>query len=326
MTGLNGSSCAIPWFCRMILFSAVLFAAPVQASPEVGPTDLPEGYFLVEGDIVVGADFFQRATYKRFDHWTDGIVYFEFDSNVSDSRRTAMREAMDEWMDVSGVVFLPRSGQTNYIHIVHSDGNASEVGMVGGEQWVWIVSWDNRFIMAHELCHTLAFWHEQSRPDRDDYVQINWQNIQQDYENNFDMEGGAGTVGDYDFDSVMHYGECAFSTNPWCPLGGGQTITVLPPNEEWQGQIGQRDHFSANDIAGMRLLYGEGEVVFVDHTYTAEDQAGTLARPYQHFTDGAAAVPSGGTVWIRGGSHSATGTYSRVMKLRAYSGTVSLGE
>ena len=126
----------------------VVMSASVQASPEVGPSELPEGYFLVEGDIVVGADFFQRATYKRFDHWTDGIVYFEFDSNVSDSRRTAMREAMDEWMDVSGVVFLPRSGQTNYIHIVHSNGNASQVGMVGGEQFVWITGWDNRFIMS----------------------------------------------------------------------------------------------------------------------------------------------------------------------------------
>ena len=281
---------------------------------------------LVEGDIVVPDDFYDRATYKRFDHWTDGIVYFEFDSNVSESRRTAMREAMDEWMAVSGVVFVPRSNQPNYIHIVNATGNASEVGMVGGEQTVWIASWDSRFIMAHELCHALAFWHEQSRPDRDDYVQINWQNIEQDYEHNFDMEGGAGTVGDYDFDSVMHYGECAFSTNPFCPLGGGQTITVLPPNEEWQGQIGQRDHFSTDDIAGMRLLYGEGEVVFVDHNYAEGDQAGTLARPYQNIADGVDAVPGGGTVWIRSGGYSALGTYSRPMTLRGYSGSVALGD
>jgi hypothetical protein len=89
----------------------ILTVTLAQASPEIGPTDLPEGYMLVEGDIVVPDDFYDRATYKRFDHWPGGIVYFEFDTDVSDSHRTAMREAMDEWMAVAGVVFVPRSEQ-----------------------------------------------------------------------------------------------------------------------------------------------------------------------------------------------------------------------
>ena len=31
--------------------------------------------------------------------------------------------------------------------------------------------------VLHELCHILGMEHEHQRPDRDDYVEINWTNI-----------------------------------------------------------------------------------------------------------------------------------------------------
>ena len=61
----------------------------------------------------------------------------------------------------------------------------------------------------HELGHSLGFHHEQSRPDRDDYVTIKWRNVQNGYEFNFQKynrevipESGVP----YDYGSIMHYG------------------------------------------------------------------------------------------------------------------------
>lgn len=64
-------------------------------------------------------------------------------------------------------------------------------------------------IAAHEIGHALGFYHEQSRPDRDEYVTVNVNNIQFGLASNFDKTSWQTlrTSGvPYDYSSVMHYG------------------------------------------------------------------------------------------------------------------------
>ena len=52
--------------------------------------------------------------------------------------------------------------------------------MAGGAQKVDLKSGscDSYPTMAHEFYHAYGLYHEHNRPDRDDYIEIKWDNIQ----------------------------------------------------------------------------------------------------------------------------------------------------
>uniref|UniRef100_A0A2A4K808 Metalloendopeptidase n=1 Tax=Heliothis virescens TaxID=7102 RepID=A0A2A4K808_HELVI len=104
--------------------------------------------------------------------------------------------------------------------------------------------------VVHEMLHTLGFYHMQSTYDRDDFVTIVWENIKPGHEHNF-AKYSNDTVTDfgvpYDYDSVMHYPEKAFSVN------GNKTI--IPTKENVT--IGQRQGLSESDILKLNKMYCE---------------------------------------------------------------------
>ncbi len=252
------AKCIVPGVAIVVC----LIGSP-PATAQTGEMLLPEGCIIIEGDIVVPSNFFDAPDRKNVTYssnlWPDGIIPYEFDSNITSQNQDKMLSAMAEWEAVANLDFRPRINETDYLHIFSGEGNWSYIGQQGGLQYLSITHWDFRFIMAHELCHTLGFWHEQSRPDRDNYVQIVWNNIKPEKEKNFAIHNEAALTGPYDFDSVMHYPQCTFSI---CAQDCSQypdncrTIKVLPPNEAWQERIGQRNHLSAGDIEEMQYLYG----------------------------------------------------------------------
>ena len=64
--------------------------------------------------------------------------------------------------------------------------------------------------MCHLIGHVLGFFHEQSRPDREDYVKIIYENILPDKITDFEYYSSSviNTFGfPYDYSSIMHFGQ-----------------------------------------------------------------------------------------------------------------------
>ncbi|XP_041364359.1 meprin A subunit beta-like [Gigantopelta aegis] len=98
--------------------------------------------------------------------------------------------------------------------------------------------------VVHETMHALGFWHEQSRPDRDDYVTIRHEHNFNKYPNTkVDTQGIP-----YDYESLLvHYSAYGFAIDRRKP-------TIVPKKA---GVVtGQRMHLSPSDILEIRKFYG----------------------------------------------------------------------
>ncbi|XP_051885463.1 embryonic protein UVS.2-like [Pristis pectinata] len=102
-------------------------------------------------------------------------------------------------------------------------------------------------IIQHQLMHALGFYHESSRTDRDDHVEVKMENIEKGSENNFKVKESNNLVTTYDYNSVLHFGRYVFSKSPGLP-----TIVPKPDPNVYLGQL---MGFSETDILKINKLY-----------------------------------------------------------------------
>merc|ERR1711973_976476 len=240
----------------------LLTAYAVCQSPEEGD--------MVEGDLELDPD--QMAAYMeqmekagntfaaiKSNLWmtngkADNIKYY-IDPQISGAT-SAIDQAIADYHRYTCIRFSRQSRKPSGPHIYFTTGSgcSSPVGRGRSGNSIRLARgcW-RKGTVIHEIGHSIGLFHEQSRPDRDNYVTILLQNVVDRARFNFnkmrsDQWDSKGTP--YDYDSVMHYGSYFFSKN--------RQLTIKTKNSRDQNRIGNRSGFSATDKVQINKMYCSG--------------------------------------------------------------------
>ena len=115
--------------------------------------------------------------------------------------------------------FVTRTNETDFLEIIlDRNGCWTPMGRVGGKQELNLIRniCLSKKLVKHELFHTLGFAHMQNSFDRDNYIKVAWENMNQtDYPSLMKVDqkyySYFGTK--YDYESITHYPGNYFSIN-----------------------------------------------------------------------------------------------------------------
>ena len=223
----------------------VTMQLPQQSKASKIDVDVVGNTMFFEGDIAIQEQPKARALGIKGDYyrWANSVVPYTI--AAGHPRVELIKKAIEHINAKTNICVVPRTNEADYIEFVNNDNGCwSYVGRIGGKQLV-NVSVNCPFgSVVHEICHAIGMWHEHTRPDRDKFIRINWDNINQQNQHNYKLRDADLALGDYDYESIMHYGPYGFSIN-------GQPTIVCTSN----CNIGQRESLSRGDIAAINEMY-----------------------------------------------------------------------
>jgi len=208
----------------------------------------------------------ESHTFGRDDlyRWPNGIVPVVLENSVFEGDNYLMiKAALDYFNFNTGIIFKERGNEEDYLVIkcVNPDASgkagSSPVGRQrNGSNVLELVKPGKMPILVdvvlHELMHTLGIFHEQSRPDRDNFVEIKWDNVKEDSKHNFQIEDDGTVRSGYDYCSIMQYNTKAFAidkTKPTIVCKGNGNVTPC------RDCMNTKATLSKMDLDGLDALY-----------------------------------------------------------------------
>ncbi|GAA4279267.1 M12 family metallopeptidase [Aquimarina mytili] len=184
--------------------------------------------------------------------WPNNTIIYVLDGSLTSNQRDVTFRSMEEWTTKTNIRFKERTNENYYVTIRNSGRNcncaSASLGVQGTRGTINMGVRTGTGVMTHEIGHTLGYLHEQNRSDRDQFVDIFPENIQDGAISQFRVDRNSVNPGPFDVRSIMIYSSFTFSKNR-------QPVML----EKDGSRIPFRSVLSAGDIAGTNKLYPAGD-------------------------------------------------------------------
>jgi len=193
---------------------------------------IDEDMIIAYGDLIVGSTE-DLEDYQSGDKmlnipppqlWPGGDIPFEIDDSIDDPIQiNTIKQVTDQLNQMAAVNFHPRKeDEDNYVLFKKGTQHCyANVGFRFGVTNVSLSSGCAEKEIFHELFHVLGFFHEQNRPDRDNYIEVLWENIDEENWTQFEkftLESYPQALQaldnfPFEFQSIMLYDSKSFSNS-----------------------------------------------------------------------------------------------------------------
>ncbi|XP_055610976.1 hatching enzyme 1.2-like [Uranotaenia lowii] len=229
------------------------------------PFELGLGYYF-QGDIMLEPPKKGRVSVsERYvaKIWPRGRVPYQISGNFTQDEISTIHAAIAMYNEHTCVRFVRRGiFDAQYIKIVNSNaGCYSYVGRSTNNQYNLINLQTPSCLYSvgtpvHEMMHAIGFYHEFTRPDRDDWITINRSALVPEYQTDQFFNANWGKVDanevdlyniTYNYGSVMHYSKYAGAASAEYP--------VMDNKQPWDGDFGNEQGFAQTDIDSINIRY-----------------------------------------------------------------------
>lgn len=220
--------------------------------------------------------------------WPGGVVPYviEGDWDVGQDLIEANieRAINNEFGAKTSIRWIPRTNEADYIAFVDGSNCSSPVGRQGGRQEIKLnsaFSCELRHVI-HEMGHAVGLWHEMSRSDRDEHIEIYWNNIKADAKSNYDRHSVDGLdIGDYDYASVMHYKRHFGGKTNESGIVQKAFDVIINGVVNDDIVVGEAATLSAGDAAALNWIYADNWVVSFTDDEGSQPLEGFRGSPIQ---------------------------------------------